>query len=301
MSGQRLPILPKRLVDFATLAVGSQESVILADRVDLLYWRELTVLLRVHSHSLASGAGTIALVMRPQSWTPEDPGQPFLAAASTLLTISSGTASPALLTCSVSTLLVPAMVQIAVVGTRSNAGLLNANLSVEFSSKDVWQGLRHIHVYCGATFQDKGDRNMAGTVLQVVPKRTLDFTSVSSGSGQAQEVVLAQGIDVSAWREVSLMVRAHSTTFGGNVGQIDIYAYMEGRTPEDPGILFTNTTSLGTVTINSSTVAPLYSVTSLGSNVGSMIKIAAKGTRTTSLGSNALKADVSIDLSFKSA
>jgi hypothetical protein len=142
---------------------------------------------------------------------------------------------------------------------------------------------------------------MAGNVLRIMPKRSLDFTSVSSGTGQAEEIILAQGIDISAWREASLMVRTHATTFSGNIGEIDVYAYMEGRTSEDPGILFATTAPLGMVQITSSTVAPAFSVTSLGSNLGSMIKIAAKGTRTSSNGSNFIKADVSIDLSLKSA
>jgi hypothetical protein len=142
---------------------------------------------------------------------------------------------------------------------------------------------------------------MAGTVLRVVPKRTLDFTAVSSGSGQAEELVLAQGIDISQWREVSLMVRAHSTSFGGAIGSIQIYGYLEGRTTEDPGILFASTAPLGTVTIDNTTVAPYYNVTNIGTNSGAMLKIAAKGTRTNSLGSNLIKADISIDLSLKSA
>jgi len=142
---------------------------------------------------------------------------------------------------------------------------------------------------------------MAGTVIRVIPKRTLDFTAVSSGSGQAQEIVLAQGIDVSAWREVSLMVRTHANSFSGAIGQIDIYAYLEGRTQEDPGILFATTAPLGTVTISSGTAAGSYSVNTLGGNVGALVKIAAKGTRTNSTGANAIKADVSIDLSCKSA
>jgi len=140
---------------------------------------------------------------------------------------------------------------------------------------------------------------MAGTAVRVIPKRTLDFSQVASGSGAAQEIVLAQGIDISEWREVSLMVRTHSNSFGGNVGQIDIYAYAEGRTDEDPGVLFTSTTPLGTVTITSVTSAGSYNVNSLGANLGSMIKIAAKGTRTDSLSTNAITASVSIDLSFK--
>jgi hypothetical protein len=142
---------------------------------------------------------------------------------------------------------------------------------------------------------------MAGTILRVIPKRTLDFTAVSSGSTQAEEIILAQNLDVSEWREVSLMVRTHSTSFGGNIGQIDIYAYLEGRTPEDPGILFATTSPLGTVTINSSTAAPAYAVNSIGTNAGALVKVAAKGTRTGSTGTNLIKADISIDLSLKSA
>jgi hypothetical protein len=142
---------------------------------------------------------------------------------------------------------------------------------------------------------------MAGAVIRVVPKRTLDFSSVSSGSAQAEEIILAQNIDISSWREVSLMVRTHANSFSGNIGEIDIYAYSEGRTSEDPGLLFASTTQLGLVAITSSTTAPAYSVTSCGTNIGSMIKIAAKGTRTSSSGANAIKADVSVDLSFKIA
>lgn len=85
------------------------------------------------------------------------------------------------------------------------------------------------------------------------------------------------------------------------VGKIEIYAYLEGRTSEDPGILFTSSSILGVVTISNTVAAPLYSVTSLGNNVGSMIKIAARGTRTNSNASNAIKADISVDLSMKSA
>jgi hypothetical protein len=140
---------------------------------------------------------------------------------------------------------------------------------------------------------------MAGAVIRVVPKRTLDFTPVAIGG--TEEIVLAQGLDISQWREVSLMVRTHANSFTANLGTIDIYAYVEGRTSEDPGLLFAATTPLGTVTINSSTTAPSYSIGSCGSNTGAMLKIVAKGTRTSSTGVNAMKADVSIDLSLKSA
>lgn len=145
---------------------------------------------------------------------------------------------------------------------------------------------------------------MAGTILRVIPKRTLDFTSVSSGTGQAEEIVLAQGIDISQWREVTMVVRTHANSFSGNIGTIDINAYLEGRTPEDPGILFAQSTvagGTGTVQITSSTSAGTYALANCGTNTGGMIKIAAKGTRSSSTGANAIKADVSIDLSLKTA
>jgi len=142
---------------------------------------------------------------------------------------------------------------------------------------------------------------MAGTVVRVIPKRTLDFTAVSSGTSQAQEIVLAQGIDISNWREVSLMVRTHSVSnLGSGLGnKIEINAYLEGRTSEDPGILFATVIPAATVTIDFNTVAPSYTVSSVGSNIGAMLKIAAKGTRT--LSATNIRADVSIDLSLKSA
>lgn len=138
---------------------------------------------------------------------------------------------------------------------------------------------------------------MAGMVMQVMMKRTLDFTNVLSGS--TQDVVLAQGIDISQWREVSLLVRAHSTSFGAAVGSIAIYALQEGRTAEDPGVLFTSSAQTGTVTIDNSTTAPMYAVNALPSNFGSMVKIVAQGKRVAT--GNNIRADISVDLSMKSA
>ena len=142
---------------------------------------------------------------------------------------------------------------------------------------------------------------MAGTVMQVIPKRTLDFISVLSGIPQAQEIVLVQGIDISAWCEVFLMVRVHSNSIPGAIGTIQVYGYLEGRTSEDPGLLFTTAAPLGAVTIDNTTVAPSYAVNTIPSNAGAMMKVACRGTRTGSTGTNLIKADVSIDLSLKSA
>src|SRR6266498_3972515 len=97
MPGYILPALPKRVVDFATLATGSTEDLILADRIPLLHWRELTLRMQISSHSLGPGGswvGRIKTMVSPQSWTQEDPGVQFLPTPMTIAaTIDNATPS----------------------------------------------------------------------------------------------------------------------------------------------------------------------------------------------------------------
>jgi len=96
-----------------------------------------------------------------------------------------------------------------------------------------------------------------------VPKRTLDFNSVASGN--TEDLVVAQGIDISQWREASLMMRVHVNSVSAG-GGIQIFAQVEGRTAEDPGILFfTSGQTLGILSVTSALTAPYYTVNSLGS------------------------------------
>jgi hypothetical protein len=139
---------------------------------------------------------------------------------------------------------------------------------------------------------------MAGSVIRVQRRRVFNFGAVSIG--QSQEVVIAHGIDVSEWPDVAIGVRAHSTNFGGALGNVQIYAYCDGRTDEDPNILFATTTPLGVATIDNTTVTPAYMIRSLGPNLGGLIKIAAKGTRTSSASNNNISATVSVDVFCKS-
>ena len=74
-------------------------------------------------------------------------------------------------------------------------------------------------------------RDMAGTVVSVIPSRLLDFSSLAMGS--SMELVLKQSIDVTAWMAASLLVRVSTVDLSG--GDIFITAYLEGLTPDDPG------------------------------------------------------------------
>jgi hypothetical protein len=141
MSGFALPVLPKYFLDFSTLANSATEEYILADRVPLLHWRELTMKVRVHSHSL-TGSNQIQFNVKPQSWTEEDPGIPFVSfTIAAFVVILSSTPSPALLTASIPTIggagSIAAMAQITVIGSRAGVGSMNANCSIEFSEKDA--------------------------------------------------------------------------------------------------------------------------------------------------------------------
>lgn len=142
MSGYVLPAIPKRVVDFTTLASGSSEELILADRVSVPFWRELTLLVQVYSHSLASAPGTIVVVAYPQSWTTEDPGLQFVDLTNSWsVTLSSSTPNPGFVTTAVPTTgnaCIGHMTRIVARGTRtSGSAAINATISVEFSTKDA--------------------------------------------------------------------------------------------------------------------------------------------------------------------
>jgi len=136
-----LPAFPKRLINFATLAVGATEDVIIADRLPLIHWRELTMLVHVHDHSLISGAGTIQIRAAAQSWTGEDPTLQFVSSSAVwTATLSSTTPNPTYQTVPIATTgtnCLGAMVRLFARGNRTGAGALNATISVDFSSKDA--------------------------------------------------------------------------------------------------------------------------------------------------------------------
>jgi hypothetical protein len=138
---------------------------------------------------------------------------------------------------------------------------------------------------------------MPGTIRRIIPKRTLDFSSLRAGT--TEEIVLAQGVNVSEWREVTLQIRTHSNSISGSGGQIDISVYADGRTSNDPGILFASSPAVKVMSITSTTTGPSYQLGDCGSPLGALLMVTAKGTKTSSTA--ALAAAISVDLSLKSA
>ena len=141
MRAQVIPVVPERSLDFDNIP-GTQE-VVLADMVDVLHWRELTLLVRVHQHSLSSGAGTIRITAQPQSWSGEDPGVTFVDTSALLpflVVIDSNTPSPGYLSKGIQMFGVPAMTamtRIVAKAERVAAGAMTATVSVDLAAKHI--------------------------------------------------------------------------------------------------------------------------------------------------------------------
>ena len=141
LSNQALVVCQKQVLDFGNFATGVSFQTILADRLELLQWREITAVLNVHTHSLGSGAGTISVVFYQQSWSEEDPGTPFLGSGAQTFTLNSSTPNPACLALALpmlgTTFALADMTQIRAFFSRSAAGPLNATISLRLFAKDA--------------------------------------------------------------------------------------------------------------------------------------------------------------------
>jgi hypothetical protein len=132
--------MPKRQIDFASLATSGTQEIILADRVELISWRELTLKIRVHNHTL-TGSNAITVTVYSQSWTDEDPGIQFVTStAAATWAINSSTPVPGEWDLTIPTLgtnAVAGMARITAVGSRAGAGTMQAALSLEMSVKNA--------------------------------------------------------------------------------------------------------------------------------------------------------------------
>ncbi len=138
MSGVTIRAVPRRVVDFGGLITNLTEDLVLADRVDVRHWLELTMLVQVHVHSLLNGAGTITIGAFNQSLSSEDPDVTFVGATAVgSLTLDSFTGSPAYAAVPLSPIAdVGDMVRLVASATRTQSGTLNATISVNISAKN---------------------------------------------------------------------------------------------------------------------------------------------------------------------
>jgi hypothetical protein len=135
MAGALIRAVPKRTINFAGLLSGSSQAFVLAEELDVSDWREIVVMVKVHSHSVAAGAGFIYIRAYPQSLSAEDPGMQFVDKSATYFVFIDNTIpSPAYLTFNISQ--APRLMLVAE-GVRNGAGTITATVSIDVSLKDA--------------------------------------------------------------------------------------------------------------------------------------------------------------------
>lgn len=132
---------------------------------------------------------------------------------------------------------------------------------------------------------------MAGTVHNVITRRQFTFTNVTTSNNL--EVPLVRAIDVTDAKAIDVVVRVHALTVSSSAS-ITIHTRAVSLTSEEPDVDFTNTTELGTITLDTTVTAPALKVTSLSGTWGHMIRMFVRGTQPGS--AVTLTATLSIDL-----
>lgn len=133
---------------------------------------------------------------------------------------------------------------------------------------------------------------MGGVVHSVITRRQFSFTGVTTGT---LDVPLIRAIDVTDAKSIDVVVRVHAATGLSATATIAVHARAISLTSEEPDADFTNTTELGTTTLdNTLGSAPALKVTSLTGPWGHMIRLFVRGTQPAS--PVTLNATLSIDL-----
>jgi hypothetical protein len=140
---------------------------------------------------------------------------------------------------------------------------------------------------------------MPGMIIKALPKTTYDFSTLT-GANQTMVLTVARGIDVSAFREATALMRVHSINFNQSPSvKIDIFP--EAPTSEDPSQDFIATTAVassGTVALNSFT-APYLNIQPFSTPFGAFLRIKVTGTQGATA-STTFNFAISIDIVAKS-
>jgi hypothetical protein len=135
------------------------------------------------------------------------------------------------------------------------------------------------------------EMSMAGILVPLMPKRTLDFTNNLAST--LHNVVIQERIDVSDWIEGILVVRAHSANLAA--GSISFSLIGDGWTTEDQAPVFYGTSPLFS-SVFSPTAGPALAVGG-GTLPGKYVALIATGFRTTG---GSVIATLSVDLVLRS-
>ena len=135
---------------------------------------------------------------------------------------------------------------------------------------------------------------MPGRVIRLCGRQAFTFTDL--GAGGNAEVFLAENIDISAYKEVTLLIRVHLNSMTSQASYIQVHAYPVAPSSEEPTSNFRNAgTSINIDSVVGASPPTLVTLNA-GSNIGGWLSISIKAHRN---GAEAVAATLSIDLSLK--
>jgi hypothetical protein len=145
---------------------------------------------------------------------------------------------------------------------------------------------------------------MAGTTLMLFNRRLVDCTPITNGGTQDQ--IMTRYLDISPWREATLLLRVHSTNITTSGHVIQIILQFISLSPDDPSLDFViplpaapATTDVAAVAeVQQGMVTPRLIRAPVAANAGTGLRLLARGYKTGSGGAN-LSAVLSADLSLK--
>ncbi len=135
---------------------------------------------------------------------------------------------------------------------------------------------------------------MAGETIDILSRRTFDMTDM--GTNKVQTFVIIQALDVSAYTQGLLMLRAHTKDMPSG-STIDLLVYTTAPTDEDPSKDFVYGTAVATATITAAATAPTLAIGALSANFGGSLRVVLKAS--TAGTSATFTADLSAAISLK--
>ncbi len=95
---------------------------------------------------------------------------------------------------------------------------------------------------------------MAGILLPVQQKTAYSFTVAQLPSSQSISIPIAVSVNVTQWREATLIVRVHGAPTWTTDAQFQYDFFPSGPCADDPSVVFRGTTGNPTVTVTTANV-----------------------------------------------
>jgi hypothetical protein len=111
---------------------------------------------------------------------------------------------------------------------------------------------------------------MSGHTVRILPRT--DYTMTGLAAGSSATVVIARRIDTSAWREGVVLVRLHQATWPA-AATITLLQAVDGYTDEDPGQIWTVTTSTLVTFSKTTDTPPIVKIAELSVPFGPLMQL----------------------------